>query len=92
MRQIILNKQLTLTFEPIGKKVRLIILEADQELVCRKETLKNLLNFLSTEEMNLFKGRLQLHKVNEIIEVVIKNQPCAIVSTIDFKKVLDTLQ
>lgn len=92
MRQIILNKQLTLTFEPIGKKVRLIISEADQELVCRKETLKNLLNFLSTEEMNLFKGRLQLHKVNEIIEVVIENQPCAIVSTIDFKKVLDTLQ
>ena len=46
MQQIILNEKLTLVFEPLGKKVRLIITEADKELVCRKETIKNLQYFL----------------------------------------------
>ncbi|TKC10321.1 hypothetical protein FA048_09005 [Pedobacter polaris] len=91
MRQIILNEKLTLSFETLDKGVRLIISEADMELVCRKETYKNLQNFLKADEINIFKGRLQLHKRNEIIEVVIKNKPSAIISTNDFKNVLDNL-
>ena len=92
MRQIILNEKLTLSFEPIGKKVRLIISEADQELVCRKETIKNLQNFCNVDSTYLFKGRLQLHKHDEIIEIVIKNKPCAIIASNDFNNVLANLQ
>jgi len=45
MLQLILNDKLILSFEPLGKKVRLIISEAEVELACRKETIKNLKKF-----------------------------------------------
>lgn len=60
MKQIILNEKLILSFEPSGKKIRLIITEADEDIVCRKETLKNLQHFLAAEQGYIFKGRLQL--------------------------------
>ncbi|RZL20725.1 MAG: hypothetical protein EOO96_24720, partial [Pedobacter sp.] len=71
MQQIILNEKLTLVFEPADKKVRLIVLQADEELVCRKETIKNLQQFLSAQKAHLFKGRLQLSKNEDVIEVLL---------------------
>ena len=92
MHQIILNEKYTLSFEQSGKKIRLIISAADEELVCRKETLKNLKNFLLKDQFRLFKGRLQLNKLNDIIEVIMKNKPIAIVSAGNFEHVINNLQ
>lgn len=92
MQQIILNEKYTLSFEPVGKKIRLAILEADVELVCRKETIKNLRDFMVKDELKIFKGRLQLNKQKDIIEVVMKDKPIAIVSAINFEQVLNNLQ
>ena len=91
MQQIILNEKLVLSFELLDKKVRLIVLQADKELVCRKETTKNLQHFLSADQIDIFKGRLQLKKHNDIIEVVVKNMPVAIVSANSFREVLNNL-
>ncbi|MFD0941192.1 hypothetical protein [Pedobacter boryungensis] len=91
MQQLILNEKLILSIESLGKKVRLIISELDTELACRKETIKNLERFLIEYEAKIFKGRLQLHKYNEIIEVVLKSKPIAVISSSDFKSIIDNL-
>lgn len=91
MKQIILNEQLTLLFEPTDRKVRLVVLQADEELVCRKETIKNLQQFLSTERAHLFKGRLQLNKNYNVIEVLVKQNSAGVISSNTFKKVLETM-
>lgn len=91
MQQIILSKKLTLGFEPLGKKLRLIIFEKNEELVCRKETIKNLQQFLSAERAHLFKGRLQLSKNDNIIEVLVKQNSAGVISSDTFKKVLETM-
>ncbi|MFA6278223.1 MAG: hypothetical protein WC622_15850 [Pedobacter sp.] len=91
MLQLILNDKLILSFEPLGKKVRLIISESDVELACRKETIKNLKHFLTEDEMKIFKGRLQLHKQGDIVEVLLKNKPIAVVSSIEFEQILNKL-
>ncbi|MBB2145038.1 hypothetical protein GM921_06060 [Pedobacter sp. LMG 31464] len=91
MHQVLLNNTLTLSFEPLGKKVRLIISEDDAELACRKETIKNLKHFLTEDETKIFKGRLQLNKQGDIIEVLLKNKPIAVVSSIDFEQILNKL-
>lgn len=92
MQKIALNGQLTLSFEPLGKKVRLIVSTIDEELVCRKETIKNLEAFLKQDETHIFKGRLQLNKHGDVIELNIKKKPTALISAQDFEKILNKLQ
>lgn len=92
MQQLILNSKHVLVFEPSGKKIRLVITEADEELVCRKETLKNLQHFLAQEQAHIFKGRLQLHKINDAIEIIVKDKPIAIISSASLEKILNNLQ
>lgn len=92
MQQIILSEKLTLSFEPRGKKVRLIISEADEELVCRQETLRKLGDFVAVEQLHIFRGRLQLKKNNDIIEIIMNHKPIAIVSANNFKETLNRLQ
>lgn len=91
MQPIILNEQLTLLFEPNHKKVRLVVLQADEELVCRKETIKKLQQFLSVKQAHIFKGRLQLSKNEDVIEVLVKQNSAGIISSNTFKKVLETM-
>lgn len=92
MWPIILNEKYTLSFQQLGKKIRLTISEGDKELVCRKETLKNLDDFLLKEEIGIFKGRLQLYKHKAIIEVIMKGKPIAILSSKKMEKVLNKLR
>ena len=80
-----------MSFEPLGKIVRLIIAEADEELVCRKVTIKNLKIFLIADEPKIFRGRLQLCKRNNVIEVIMKDKPIAIISLSSFEQVLNKL-
>jgi hypothetical protein len=69
-----LSDKLSLVVEPYGKKLRLIITEGQTELACRKETAGNLKRFISSTEKNLFKGRLQLHKNNDTIIIMLKGE------------------
>lgn len=91
MQQIILNEQLTMSFEPDHKKVRLVVLHADEELVCRKETIKKLQQFLSVKQAHIFKGRLQLSKNDDVIEILVKQNSAGIISSNTLKKILETM-
>lgn len=91
MQQIILNEKLILSFEIADKKVRLVVLQADEELVCRKETLKNLKHFLEKDQAHIFKGRLQLKKKEDVIEVLVKQNSAGVISSNTFKKVLEMM-
>ncbi|RZK58094.1 MAG: hypothetical protein EOO87_01175 [Pedobacter sp.] len=92
MQQLILNSKHVLVFEPSGSKIRIVVLEEGIESVCRKETLKNLKRFLTSKETKIFKGRLQLHKVNDAVEIIVKDKPIAIISTASLEKILNNLQ
>ncbi|MEO6980262.1 MAG: hypothetical protein ABI113_17855 [Mucilaginibacter sp.] len=61
-----------LAVENTDKKARLVVYNNGVENVCRKSTLKNLAAFVQSGENHLFKGRLQLHKVNGGINILIK--------------------
>lgn len=92
MQQLILNSKHVLVFEPSVSKIRIVVLEDGIESVCRKETLKNLKRFLTSKETKIFKGRLQLHKINDAIEIIVKDKPIAIISSASLEKILNNLQ
>ncbi|MES2419175.1 MAG: hypothetical protein V4541_13390 [Bacteroidota bacterium] len=88
VESIYLKDKMTLVFEPLGKKLRLIVSSADVELACRKETLKNLDIFIKTEEIDIFKGRLQLKKHGAEIDIIVKNKIVQRIRTSEFSTTL----
>ena len=91
MQQILLNNSLILTLEPQDKKVRMIVSATEGELACRKESIGQLKKFLATTEGTIFKGRLQLSKHGDVIEVIVKNRSIAVVATSVFEQALENL-
>ncbi len=88
MKKISLAGQRNLTIDFLGKKVRLAVSEQGVENVCRLETIKNLDKFAVSREEHLFKGRLQLHKDETGIKVIVKGEIVGIISEDLFKNVL----
>ena len=89
MESIYLNDKIKFSVEPKGKNIRLIASEADVELACRKESLKRINNFLSIENEHLFKGRLQLIKHKNQIDVKIKGLIVGSMEVQQFKEALN---
>ena len=75
--------------EKYKERLRLIIAQDFEEIVCRKETKKNLLNFLQNNEGHLFKGRLQLEKKEDDISIIVKGKLLGKIKKIDFEKLID---
>lgn len=69
-------------------RVRLIVKQMGKELVCRKEGINQLLEFLYSKDEHLFKGRLQISKTNDQISIWVKEQN---VGSIDAKALKDGL-
>jgi len=78
-----------LVIESTCKKARLVVYNNGVENVCRKSTLKNVAAFMQSGENHLFKGRLQLHKVNGSITIMVKGSKVGEISIPGF---LDYLQ
>jgi len=78
-----------LAIESTGKMARLVVYNDGVENVCRKSTLKNVTAFMQSGENHLFKGRLQLHKVNGSLNVMVKGSKVGEISIPGF---LDYLQ
>lgn len=73
MEKISLNHELSINAEYCGGSIsRLIILKNNEEWICRKERLSKLFTFLHGPDTQIFKGRLRLHKQDEIIHVEVK--------------------
>jgi hypothetical protein len=88
MKEIKLNDKLTLSFEALENRFRLVISSKGEELACRKERTKNLLQFLTAETSHLFKGRLQLNKKDEHIAVILKNEVIGIICSSQFSNII----
>ncbi|MBC6110356.1 hypothetical protein ACFOG5_05745 [Pedobacter fastidiosus] len=86
MESIILTNGFKLSFEKLPNTIRLIILKDDEEWVCHKEKLKNLFSFLEVDIKNLFKGRLQLFKFDNRIDIQVKNKHISSISIETFNK------
>jgi len=72
---------MALIFEPADKKIRLAIIDGGNVLACRKELVSNLRKFNSCIQGQLFKGRLQLYKSDNLITIILKGIPVGDIST-----------
>lgn len=87
-----LSHNYALSIEPYEKlRLRLIVYKNGEEYVCRKESLYNLKQFLSTDECRAFKGRLQLLKLGDDIGVEVKGQQVGMLSKADIQHYLDKI-
>ncbi|GGI25990.1 hypothetical protein [Pedobacter mendelii] len=92
METINLQNDLNFSFEKLPDTIRLIISKNNEEWACRKEKLKNLISFLEADEMHIFKGRLQLFKSGNKIDIQVKNKKISSISTETFQQALDKLK
>lgn len=69
-----LSPSYSFAIAPDAGKKRLIIFKDGEELVCRKESLRKLLEFLKSDFGHLFKGRLQLIKTKTSIYFQVKGE------------------
>ncbi|PWS33569.1 hypothetical protein [Pedobacter paludis] len=91
MESISLDNNLKFSFEKLPHTIRLVISENDEEWVCRKEKLKKLFSFAEMDKEHLFKGRLQLYKSGDKINIQVKNELIGLISVGDFKQALNKL-
>ena len=78
--------------EPVtNRRFRLIVFKNGEEVVCRKENLKQLKDFLNTDDAKAFKGRLQLYKHRDDIAVEVKGQPIGTLHKADIEACLSKL-
>lgn len=92
MENIILNDNLKLSFEKLPNIIRLVVSKDNEEWVCRKEKLKNLFSFLEFQQRRLFKGRLQLIKFDDKIEIQVKNKCVSSFSALLLEQTLNKLK
>ncbi|HVW97966.1 MAG TPA: hypothetical protein VHA56_18490 [Mucilaginibacter sp.] len=85
-----LNGDYSFNIENHDGKLRLVVCYGGVENVCHKTTSKNIAKFLQQSEDHLFKGRLQLHKKNELIEIFVKGHKVGEIPSSYFKNNLDT--
>jgi len=85
-----LDHNYSLAFERDGNKVRLVVYQSGVENVCRKEVVKKLEKFTQLNEAHLFKGRLQLQKIETGITVIVKGQPVGIINEKAFAEMLNS--
>src|SRR5476651_309872 len=69
-------------------RVRLIIYKSGEVYVCRKESIYKLKQFLALGEGRAFKGRLQLVKHGDVIDVEVKGKAVGSVGFVEMEKLL----
>ncbi|QIL42003.1 hypothetical protein G7074_23680 [Pedobacter sp. HDW13] len=92
MESIFLENNLKLSFEKLPHTIRLIISKNNEEWVCKKETLRKLFEFVNIDEAHIFKGRLQLIKINNHITLQVKSENISTILTKTFIEVLNKLK
>ncbi|MBE5319287.1 hypothetical protein IM793_08970 [Pedobacter sp. MR2016-19] len=92
MESIYLENNLKLSFEKLQQTIRLIVSRNDEEWVCRKEKLENLIAFTDINQAHIFKGRLQLIKLDDNIGIQVNNKCISTISAEKFKQALNNLR
>ncbi len=92
MKVIPLSRPLYLGLEPRGRKIRLVILNENEEVACRMESFGKLKTFASTPSGQIFKGRLQLCLEEEKIFVILKDEITGSLSVTAFRNALSEMK
>ena len=66
-------------------------MEDEKEAACRKETYRKLEQFVLLEEASIFKGRIQLCKLGNRIDLLLKNTYIGSIQALDLQKGLSIL-
>lgn len=88
MHIINLNDQLSFAIATEEKRLRLIVFNGDEELVCHKADRTAIKQFILTEKTHLFKGRLQLDKTGNHIRVNVKGKTAGIIGLTEFERLI----
>jgi len=72
-------------------KVRLIVKQLGKELVCRKESLNPLLDFIYGGDDSLIKGRLQINKTKNAISIYMNGNIIGTIEAKTFQEGMDKL-
>ncbi|WP_428328769.1 hypothetical protein [Mucilaginibacter sp.] len=80
MTRLKLNNYQDFAIELLEKQARLIVYNNGVENVCRKERISKLKHFAQSTDDHLFKGRLQLHKSEVGIAVIVKGEIAGFIS------------
>lgn len=89
MKTLAINKDLNFGIIPeSASKLRLAVLQDEEELVCRKEAKKKLIEFLEGPDGSTFKGRLILHKKDGAIQVEMKKELIGNLNLADILKII----
>ncbi|MEJ8817176.1 hypothetical protein [Lacibacter sp. H407] len=88
MDRLQLDNKLSFAVEPYKRKLRFIVYDNKSEFVCRIEALNKIEQFLKLNEARIFKGRLQLYKMNSKIYVEVKRNPIGFISVDHFTSML----
>ncbi|MDQ8003502.1 MAG: hypothetical protein REI64_01810 [Pedobacter sp.] len=91
MKSISLNENLTLVIEPVENKIRLVVVKADNELACRIERVSKLKAFLAGNDQMLFKGRLQLVKLDGEVEIIVNKISIGRIALNSFSQLLSNI-
>lgn len=91
MIQFPLSHLHNLIIENLDHQIRLIIIENEKEAACRKETFRKLEQFILLPEGSIFKGRVQLLKHGNRIEILMKNTHIGSIQALDLQNGLSIL-
>lgn len=83
-----LDNKRSLSVELYKRKLRFIVYDNKSEFVCRIEAINVIEQFLQMKEANIFKGRLQLHKINGKINVEAKGNKIGSVTIQQLQKLI----
>ena len=74
-----------------NQKIRLSLNDGGDDLACRRETYSKLQHFINGDDRQLFKGRLQLCKDADKINILFKGQPMGKLSTSNFSLLINSI-
>lgn len=83
------NPDITFTAEPYKQKIRFVVAAQKKEWVCRIETIKAIEQFLASTDARIFKGRLQLQKIQRNIHVEVNNSRVATIPVSQLKQMVE---
>ncbi|HEY9004319.1 MAG TPA: hypothetical protein VIM89_23385 [Mucilaginibacter sp.] len=89
MNRIKLDDKLSFFIEQEEKRLRLIVFNNNEELVCHKANPIDLKRFIESEEGHLFKGRLQLDKKDGSIFLSVKGDTIGAIDLPEFERLIN---
>ena len=83
-----LNEVYSLNVELGRLFIRFIILKNEQEYYCRKIRKSIFLKMLKSKEQQIFKGRIQLHRLNNYYKIIAKNET---LGNVEIRKIIQMI-